>query len=167
MDPASRTSATRGTRGSVSSGESVRTTESGPETTHAASVRLFNSLLTSFNLSICPCVLIFGLLFSFPLPSLFLPLSPSFFLFFKHQGVEDVTCPLLTPPTNGLISGGEGEQPVGSTASYSCDEDYSLEGSRQRTCRSDGLWSGMEPTCERTSSIQSKNCQKERFKGST
>jgi hypothetical protein len=63
--------------------------------------------------------------------------------------MEDVTCPPLTPPTNGLISGGEGEQPVGSTASYSCDEGYSLEGSQQRTCRSDGLWSGMEPTCER------------------
>ena len=70
--------------------------------------------------------------------------------------MEDVTCPPLTPPTNGLISGGEGEQPVGSTASYSCDEGYSLEGSQQRTCRSDGLWSGMEPTCERTSSTEHK-----------
>ena len=37
---------------------------------------------------------------------------------------------------------------VGSTATYRCNTGYNLVGNRQRTCRSNGQWSGEEPICE-------------------
>ena len=58
-------------------------------------------------------------------------------------------CHSLAPPTNGVVSGAEREQPVGSEASYNCSEGFSLEGSEQRRCQNNGVWSGAEPTCER------------------
>ena len=35
----------------------------------------------------------------------------------------------------------------GSIATYVCDSGYSLAGDAQRTCQSNGLWSGREPSC--------------------
>ena len=38
---------------------------------------------------------------------------------------------------------------VGSTADYSCDEGFMLEGEAQRVCQKSREWSGVAPTCER------------------
>ena len=35
-----------------------------------------------------------------------------------------------------------------STAIYSCDTGYTLNGGSTRTCQSDRTWSGSAPTCE-------------------
>ena len=35
-----------------------------------------------------------------------------------------------------------------STATYTCDLDYTLIGVTSRTCDSDGMWSDSPPTCE-------------------
>ena len=35
----------------------------------------------------------------------------------------------------------------GSVATYQCDEGYSLSGSGQRVCHSDGNWDGRVPEC--------------------
>ncbi len=37
----------------------------------------------------------------------------------------------------------------GSTATYTCTEGYTLTGEATRTCQSNGMWSGSEPTCTR------------------
>ena len=38
---------------------------------------------------------------------------------------------------------------VDSTATYSCNDGFTLEGQSTRTCQDDGEWSGSAPTCER------------------
>ena len=38
----------------------------------------------------------------------------------------------------------------GSTATYSCDAGYELNGDTTRTCLADGTWSGTEPQCQGT-----------------
>ncbi len=62
-----------------------------------------------------------------------------------------VNCSSLEPPMNGAVDLTEGLS-LGATATYSCTLGYRLiEGDEQRTCRPDAVWSGTEPTCERTS----------------
>ena len=58
-----------------------------------------------------------------------------------------VQCPTIDPPSNsGLeIAGPGGYEDV---ATYSCDTGFSLVGMSERSCQSDGTWSGSEPTCE-------------------
>ena len=58
-----------------------------------------------------------------------------------------VQCPTLDPPSNGglEIAGPGGYEVV---ATYSCDTGFSLVGMSERSCQSDGTWSGSEPTCE-------------------
>ena len=49
-------------------------------------------------------------------------------------------------PANGQV-----ELPsmvFGSTATYSCDRGYNLNGSMSRVCMGDGQWSGEDPTCQ-------------------
>ena len=59
-----------------------------------------------------------------------------------------VDCGDLTPPSNGSVAftfttfGNE------SIANYSCDTGYILYGDMNRTCQSNGTWSGSAPTCE-------------------
>ena len=36
----------------------------------------------------------------------------------------------------------------GDVVTYSCDDGFGLRGDRQRTCGTDGEWSGSEPTCD-------------------
>ena len=62
-----------------------------------------------------------------------------------------VECGDLANPRNGRVdlSG----TTFGSTATYSCNQDYMLDGPRTRNCQADGSWSGREPTCERMSAI--------------
>ena len=57
-----------------------------------------------------------------------------------------VTCPTLTDPTNGIVDVPSNN--LESTATYACDTGYNLTGgSSIRTCGSDGVWSGSDPTC--------------------
>lgn len=58
-------------------------------------------------------------------------------------------CHALLPPTNGSSDMLPGEQTVGTTVIFDCEEGFSLEGSRRRTCQTNGAWNGIEVTCER------------------
>ena len=62
------------------------------------------------------------------------------------------TCPDLPSLTNGMITYSEespGSRPFLSTATYSCNTGYTLNGgSTTRTCGS-GVWSGSPPVCQR------------------
>lgn len=46
---------------------------------------------------------------------------------------------------------------VGSQATYDCNEGFNLEGNETRTCQSDGMWSGNEPTCEGTCALSNQS----------
>ena len=61
-----------------------------------------------------------------------------------------VGCAMLTAPTNGMVNcslGADGVATDGDTCSYTCNTGYMLIGNAIRTCESDGMWSGTEPTC--------------------
>ena len=51
----------------------------------------------------------------------------------------------LPDPENGAVT--VVDNIPGSTADYSCDPGYILEGDSQRTCQEIGEWSGTAPTC--------------------
>jgi len=59
--------------------------------------------------------------------------------------LSSVLCPLLTAPDNGMIdcTGSLFED----TCTFSCDDDYELTGSENRTCQSDQTWSGTRAIC--------------------
>ena len=54
-------------------------------------------------------------------------------------------CPVLTDPTNGAVVS-TGTSP-GSTATYTCNTGYKLEGQMSRTCGADIQWTPGEPVC--------------------
>ncbi len=64
-----------------------------------------------------------------------------------------MTCSDLPSLANGDIDyGGAGSpdsRPVNTVATYTCVTGYTLPGGSTRTCRSDGVWSGFAPTCQR------------------
>ena len=56
-----------------------------------------------------------------------------------------VNCaPLGHPPKGRVTTSGYS---VGSTATYSCEVGYTLEGGNERECLVTGEWSGKEPVC--------------------
>ena len=57
-----------------------------------------------------------------------------------------VDCGELGNPDGGSVSIAAGTT-FGSTAEYSCNIGFLLIGNLERTCQSDGQWSGTEPTC--------------------
>ncbi len=62
-----------------------------------------------------------------------------------------ITCSDLTVPANGMISYNMGTtslRPVNTVATYTCVTGYTLNGGSTRTCESDGVWSGLAPTCQ-------------------
>ena len=59
-------------------------------------------------------------------------------------------CGALSDPANGAVDAADGTK-LGATAVYSCDAGYSLTGASTRNCLCAGLWSGVEPTCDRKS----------------
>ncbi|XP_065899237.1 uncharacterized protein [Dysidea avara] len=65
----------------------------------------------------------------------------------------DTRCHNLTTPSNGKItscsSGSIGVGYEGDTCSFTCNTGYELTGSDNRTCQSDGSWSGSEAICIR------------------
>ncbi|XP_018413992.1 PREDICTED: sushi domain-containing protein 2 [Nanorana parkeri] len=56
-----------------------------------------------------------------------------------------VSCGWLGPPANGAKNGTT--YLVGSTITFSCNSGFILDGSQQRTCQSDGMWSGAPAQC--------------------
>ncbi|KAL4232596.1 hypothetical protein ACF0H5_007286 [Mactra antiquata] len=57
-------------------------------------------------------------------------------------------CGVLSDPSFGDVDITAGTQ-YGDIATYSCDSGFELDGVIERTCQSDGTWSGVAPTCER------------------
>ena len=57
-----------------------------------------------------------------------------------------VNCPDLAGPANGQVVP-SGSIPA-STATYTCNSGYRLNGDSSRTCQDSGEWSGTAPTCE-------------------
>ena len=61
-----------------------------------------------------------------------------------------VSCPSLSDPDNGTITCSLGDDGVPSyedTCNFTCNTGYELTGSLQRTCQSDGSWSGSPLSC--------------------
>ena len=56
-----------------------------------------------------------------------------------------VSCGELAGPDNGAVS--VTNTTFASTATYSCNDGYSLVGDTTRTCLASGLWSGVVPNC--------------------
>ncbi|XP_064386320.1 CUB and sushi domain-containing protein 1-like isoform X2 [Halichondria panicea] len=56
-----------------------------------------------------------------------------------------VTCPVLTSPTNGVLS--TTSRDYLTIAAYSCDTGYILTGTAARTCQATGEWSRVAPFC--------------------
>ena len=65
-----------------------------------------------------------------------------------------VECGRLPNPPSGQVSLTGID--LGSVATYTCNDGYSLEegGDATRTCGSEGVWSGREPTCRSKSTMQ-------------
>ena len=62
-------------------------------------------------------------------------------------------CPVLTAPTNGVITYSGGSSALLGTATYSCNTGFRLSGGDTvRTCvgatGSSGEWTGTAPTCQ-------------------
>ena len=55
-------------------------------------------------------------------------------------------CVKLLNPANGQVS--TSSTAVGGTATYTCNQGYTLAGSPMRTCESDRTWSGATPICD-------------------
>ena len=59
--------------------------------------------------------------------------------------VTGVGCSVLSTPEHGTVSqSGLSENSVGN---YSCEQGFTLTGSKMRQCAEQGLWTGDEPTC--------------------
>ena len=61
-----------------------------------------------------------------------------------------VSCPPLTDPDNGTFTcllGDDGVLSYKDTCSFACNTGYELTGSGNRTCQSDGSWSGSLSLC--------------------
>ena len=58
-----------------------------------------------------------------------------------------LSCGDLAVPDSGQFVLSNGTY-IGSIATYSCNEGYSLVGFEVRICQADRTWSGLAPTCE-------------------
>ncbi|MED6240255.1 hypothetical protein ATANTOWER_018232 [Ataeniobius toweri] len=59
-----------------------------------------------------------------------------------------VRCLLLDAPENGRINCSHSQPLFNSQCSFTCDQDYSLDGHEMLTCDSRGTWTGKKPTCQ-------------------
>ena len=60
-----------------------------------------------------------------------------------------IDCGPLTDPVNGQVDTSS-ETTFGSTASYSCNNGFTLNGDNTRICGSNGVWSNLQPSCNST-----------------
>jgi len=64
----------------------------------------------------------------------------------------DIRCDILSTPSNGRMlcsSGRVGVGYEGDTCSFTCNTGYELPVSGNRTCRSNGSWSGSDTVCRK------------------
>ena len=69
---------------------------------------------------------------------------------FVVKSVVIVSCSSLNNPNNGMINcslGDDGMSSYDDTCSFTCNIGYELTGSTERTCQSDGSWSGSPVSC--------------------
>ncbi|XP_068175737.1 E-selectin-like isoform X2 [Antennarius striatus] len=59
-----------------------------------------------------------------------------------------VKCPSLEAPENGHINCSDSEPVYSSQCSFTCNQDYTLEGRELLTCDQRGNWTGQIPTCQ-------------------
>ena len=59
--------------------------------------------------------------------------------------LTDRLCDTLEAPRHGMIH--NTDRRIGSTAHFTCDQYYSLDGPDNRTCLIDGTWSAKQPSC--------------------
>ncbi|XP_023263742.1 E-selectin-like [Seriola lalandi dorsalis] len=59
-----------------------------------------------------------------------------------------VSCPLLEAPENGQINCSDKDQEYNSQCSFTCSQDYSLDGHEMLTCDRNGNWTRERPTCQ-------------------
>ena len=63
-----------------------------------------------------------------------------------------VRCSSLTDPDNGMMTlcslGDDGVPSYEDTCNFTCNTDYKLTGSNNRTCQGDGSWSGNDVVCK-------------------
>ena len=67
-----------------------------------------------------------------------IPVSPSY----------TVECGDLPIPSNGIVSYSDTTL-INSVATFTCSESYIVTGDSTRTCLLTGMWSGIQPSCER------------------
>ena len=63
---------------------------------------------------------------------------------YSHTAVD---CSSLDDPDNGQVT--LSGTTLGSTATYTCNPGFVLDGTDVRTCMANGEWSGEVPTCNR------------------
>ena len=68
--------------------------------------------------------------------------------FMLHVIVCSGYCDEPLAPANGVINSTGNME--GDTVTYICNEGYNLSGDANRTCQSNGSWSGIPPKCDRT-----------------
>ena len=59
-----------------------------------------------------------------------------------------ITCPAITPGEHTTHTLTDDSRGVGTTAKFSCDSGYKLEGEKAITCKESSEWSSTVPTCE-------------------
>ncbi|XP_045905027.1 E-selectin isoform X2 [Micropterus dolomieu] len=57
-------------------------------------------------------------------------------------------CPLLEAPENGHVNCSSNEPVYNSQCSFTCNQDYSIDGHDLLTCDRHGNWTGEKPTCQ-------------------
>ncbi|XP_041863261.1 E-selectin isoform X2 [Melanotaenia boesemani] len=59
-----------------------------------------------------------------------------------------IRCPHLEAPENGNMTCSKHEPVFSSQCSFTCDQDFALDGHELLTCVHNGSWSGKKPTCQ-------------------
>ena len=79
-------------------------------------------------------------------------IDSSFLSLFALCSYTGITCTSLSQINNGLVAYSSSPFNFGTTATYTCNEGFFLQGDRTRTCGGDGsglngVWSGSAPVC--------------------
>ena len=78
----------------------------------------------------------------------FRPESYNIIILIITAAVNAMVCTNLMDLVNEDVAYNMDDRPVDTVATYTCNHGYTLNGGTTRTCRSDGIWNGSDPTCE-------------------